>query len=190
MTDNNLPSIEYLHKRILCDAEKGKWFWRDCEDMPISWRSRLSGTEAFTTVDRKGYLRGTIKCKNLFSHRVIWSMHYGDWPAGQIDHINGIRTDNRITNLRVVTNQENAKNMAMKKSNKSGVTGVYWNKKAKKWRAAIMIAGKDHHLGFFSNIEDAAAVRLAALAQYGFGIRHGLPLEKNTHDPRNSLAAR
>lgn len=176
MTYKNLPSIEYLRKRLRYEPETGKLFWRDCEDMPKQWYFLWAGKETFTTVCPKGYLVGRLDVRHFKAHRVAWALHNGEWPCAQIDHINGDRKDNRMCNLRVVSNIENCRNMAMKTSNKSGVTGVYWQKRAKKWRAAIMISRKERHLGFFETIEAAAQARDAALKENGFSERHGLRL--------------
>lgn len=177
MTDKILPSVEYLRKRLRYDPDTGKLFWLYFEDPSVKSNAGWAGKETFTAKARGGYRQGRVDGINFKAHRIAWALHYGEWPAGQIDHINGVRTDNRICNLRSVTNQENSKNMAMKKSNKSGVTGVYWNKQAQKWRAFIMCHGKEKHLGFFEDIQEAAKVRQDALMQHGFSDRHGLRLK-------------
>jgi hypothetical protein len=76
-----------------------------------------------------------------------------------VDHINNIRLDNRLKNLRFVTNQENNMNALIRKNNTSKIKGVYFNKACNKWRAHIKINGKQIHLGLFQNIEDAKEVR-------------------------------
>lgn len=173
MTKENLPSIEYLHKRLRYEPETGKLFWRDCEEMSKQWRKRHDGKEAFISHNGCGYLRGQLNGKYFFAHRVIFALNHGQWPADQIDHINGIRTDNRISNLRVVNNSENARNQSMKKSNTSGVCGVCWDKSKKKWQARIVVDGRFKHLGYFTTIETAAASREEASRQHGFTDRHG-----------------
>jgi hypothetical protein len=176
MTDKNLPSIEYLHKRLRYEPETGKLFWRDCEE--IHGRGRALPTETFTLICRKGYHVGSLNGRHLKAHRVAWALYNGEWPSGQIDHINGHRRDNRICNLRSVTNLENCRNMSMKTSNKSGVTGVHWQKRLKKWQATITILGMRKHLGFFDALNDAANARSVALSEYGFSPRHGMRIEE------------
>lgn len=80
---------------------------------------------------------------------------YGKWPAKQIDHINRDRLDNRIANLREATDAENRQNMGLSVTNKSGVTGVTWDKQRKKWFAKITHNYKQIPLGRFDNIKDA-----------------------------------
>lgn len=173
MTDKNLPSIDYLHKRLRYEPETGKLFWRDCDEMPRWWRTRWAGKEAFTHVNSHGYRTGRIDGVTFKAHRVIWAIHYVEWPDEQIDHINGVRDDNRISNLRVVTNQENQRNASMRSNNTSGVCGVRWHKAAGKWQARIMVDGRYKHLGLFSSFDAAAEARAEASRQHGFTDRHG-----------------
>jgi hypothetical protein len=173
MTDKNLPSIDYLHKRLRYEPETGKLFWRDCEDMPVQWRARYAGKEAFTALSTHGYPYGAVDDRKFSAHRIIWAIHHGYWPRDQIDHINGIRVDNRISNLRVVTHEENQRNSSMKRNNTSGVTGVSWNKLRSKWMARIMIDGRYRHLGSFDTLDAAAEVRAEASRKHGYTDRHG-----------------
>lgn len=173
MTDKNLPSIDYLHKRLRYEPETGKLFWRDCEEMPKKWRTRWAGKEAFTSENGVGYCRGSIDAVMFLAHRVIWAIHYGEWPSDQIDHINGVRNDNRISNLRVATNVENQRNMSMNRSNTSGVCGVSWCKARGKWLAYIGVGGRTINIGRFTTIDAAAAARAEASRRYGFTDRHG-----------------
>ena len=172
MTTKELPSVDYLRKRLRYEPETGKLFWRDCADMPNNWRARYAETEAFTNVSG-GYRTGRVDAATFGAHRVAWSIHYGEWPSNQIDHINGIRADNSIANLRVVTPQENSRNRTMNRDNTSGVCGVSWFKRLKKWKVQIKVDGRMIHLGLFDSIEDAAAARAEASARYGFSSRHG-----------------
>jgi hypothetical protein len=174
MTDKNLPSIEYLHKRLRYEPETGKLFWRDCEDMPKHWRSRFAGKEAFTPKTGHGYLHGRLAGKKIYAHRMVWAIYYGEWPQEQLDHINGDRADNRIFNLREVSNTENAKNRGLMSNNKSGVCGVYWCKANQNWTASVKINGKNKHLGSFSDISEAKAARAKAQIALGYSKRHGV----------------
>ena len=174
----SLPSIDYLRKRLRYEPETGKLFWLGYEGMPKRWRTRHAGNEAFTSYNSSGYLCGSIDNQCFRSHRIAWVLHYGEWPTGQIDHINGVRDDNRISNLRAVSNQENQKNKAMVSNNTSGVTGVSWFKVRRKWKAHIKVDGRYLHLGYFDFIEEAAAARKEAATKYGFTERHGTKVEE------------
>lgn len=91
-------------------------------------------------------------------HRVIWALHYGDWPK-LLDHIDRDPTNNRVENLRVANKKLNAINSGTPKNNISGVKGVSWHKGANKWTAQIKNDQKKIHLGTFEHLEDAKAAR-------------------------------
>jgi len=108
------------------------------------------------TLDSKnshGYLQAAIKKKSFKVHRLIWLYVYGEFPKDTIDHINGIRDDNRIENLRACTNKENLQNKKFFKNNTTGYKGVV--KKGNKFVAQIGFNGKCKHLGYFLKAEDA-----------------------------------
>lgn len=124
--------------------------------------------------DSKGYLAVGCFNKDHRVHRIAWEISHGKIPDGmQVDHINGIKSDNRLSNLRLVSHQGNQRNMAIPKSNNSGVLGVGWDARSGKWRAKIMVNRKTVHLGRFSSIELAAKARKDAEIRYGFHENHG-----------------
>lgn len=180
----SLPSPELLRKLLRYEPDTGKLFWRErtpdmfvseCRDAQNScsaWNSKFSNKEAFTSICR-GYKSGAIFGKNYRAHRVIWAIFYGKWPKGQIDHINGLRSDNRIENLRDVTNEENHKNMKIRSDNSSGVMGVFFYKSRKKWEAYIKADGRKKHLGYFASIDEAIDARRDAEKEYGYHENHG-----------------
>ena len=116
--------------------------------------------------DRHGYLRIMVQSRRYKAHRLAWLYVYGEWPTDQIDHINRIRADNRIANLREVTNKQNLQNAGKSSHNTSGHTGVYWYKRDSKWVAHIRHNHKLIHLGYFNTIEEAIAARKAAEKLY------------------------
>jgi hypothetical protein len=163
MTEKTLPTPEELRKRLRYDPETGKLYWL---------RGVCEIVEAFTARDNGRYLNGRINQKTFRAHRVIWALVYGEWPKGEIDHINGQRDDNRLVNLRCVTRAENGKNRARRFDNTSGRTGVRLQKKTGRWEARIKVDGRCIHLGTFQRIEDAVRAREKAEIRHGFHPNH------------------
>jgi hypothetical protein len=100
--------------------------------------------------------------KLVYMHREIVGAENGR----QVDHISGDKLDNRRSNLRIATNQENHFNMGLRRDNTSGAKGVCWHKKARKWMARVHINGKDIHLGLFADKNEAITVRRSAAQKY------------------------
>jgi hypothetical protein len=119
------------------------------------------------------YLELIFEGKKYQAHRVAWLLQTGSWPKGFIDHINGVRDDNRIENLRDVSSRENQMNSKMNSRNTSGVVGVVWRWKTKTWEASIKVFGKRIHLGNYADISHAAAARKSAEKEHGFHPNHG-----------------
>lgn len=103
-----------------------------------------------------GYRRVSLDSKRYLAHRLAWLHVYGQMPLGEIDHINGDPSDNRIANLRDVPRVVNAENVRRPRAtNQSGRLGVYWHKGCSKWRARIQVRGKGISLGLFDDADEA-----------------------------------
>jgi hypothetical protein len=101
-------------------------------------------------------------------------MFYGEEPGNQqIDHINRVKTDNRPSNLRLVSHAENVKNQKLNKDNTSGTCGVYWNKRRGKWMAQVHLDGKTVFLGHYDFKPDAEFVSTVTRRIFGFSHLHG-----------------
>lgn len=111
--------------------------------------------EVCGTLSSSGYLRIYLNCRLFAAHRVAWLLHYGVEPEGIIDHINGDKVDNRISNLRLANYSQNSMNSRISKLNTSGCKGVSWKKESNKWVAVAKLNGKKIHLGYFINFDDA-----------------------------------
>ena len=120
-----------------------------------------------------GYIQIRVKGKLHQAHRLVWLYMSGVWPKDQIDHINHIRDDNRIVNLREATHRENGRNRSMKSNNKSGVTGVHRYEQRKKWVAQIKVDDKLIYLGCFTDKFEAVCARKSAENKFGFHPNHG-----------------
>jgi hypothetical protein len=112
----------------------------------------------------------------LCIHRLVASA-FLEIPKDDVDHIDGNKSNNQLSNLRWTTHTENMWNQKISKNNKSGVKGVCWNKQNKKWHAHIRVDGINIYLGFFDDIEEARQARITA-AQKAFG-QFVHPCEKN-----------
>ena len=110
-----------------------------------------------------GYWRIGVNNGRYMAHRLAWLYVYGEWPTGQIDHINGIKTDNSIKNLRCVSNAENGQNINKPRNrNVSGLLGACYDKRHDVYTARIMIRGKQINLGTFRTAEEAHSAYLKA----------------------------
>ena len=170
---------ELLKELLHYDPETGIFTWRDrslnhCASRRAmrTFNSRWAGTEAGTKKN-DGYLRIRFLGQLTYLHRLGVLYMTGTFPALQVDHINGVRDDNRWANLRLVNNSENHRNMKMPTSNKSGVVGVFWGPHVRKWRAQIRVEYKPHRLGDYSDFFEAVCARKSAERKYGFHLNHG-----------------
>lgn len=177
-------TAEIARELLTYNPNTGKLFWKErtakyFKNPKIgmkSWNTRWAGKEAFTDINRKksgqiSRLDGKLLNKDYYTHRIAWLIYYGEWPKNQIDHINQDPTDNRIENLRDVTNAENNKNKTLNNNNTTGYLGV--SKHHGKYRARIRINNIDKHLGYYDTAEEAAAVRAVASINYNFHPNHG-----------------
>jgi len=111
-------------------------------------------------IDGQGYVRIKIHGKAYVGHRLAWLYMLGEWPAEQIDHINGVRHDNRLENLRLVNPKEQSENRKTRAGAASGFRGVSWS--GGKWHASIMHFGKQVSLGAYENVDEAKKARIEA----------------------------
>lgn len=157
MLSKKYPSIEELKTLFRYDPDSGEIFWI------VSGKGKIK-KKAAGTLENTGYYGIMIEGRRLRSHRIAWALYYGQWPKDQIDHINGIITDNRITNLRAATNLQNGKNFKKKSNNTSGHTGVSF--RGKRWRVQIKVNYKLIYLGTYKTLDEAIKVRTEAEIKY------------------------
>ena len=159
-----MEKIKLTHQR-LCEIleynpENGKFLYK----LPRLRQKREVGTEA-GTLRSDGYIRIKIDKKGYFAHRLAWFYVNKEMPK-TLDHINRIKNDNRIENLREVSCSENQQNVSLRKNNTSGFHGVYWNKRKNRWFGQIRLNKKKIFLGYFLNLEDAVAAANSARKKY------------------------
>lgn len=177
--DKTTWSPENLKRLIDYDPLTGSLTWKPRDGTLVRsgkvsearrWNGRYAGSSAFTAITSGGYLSGAIHKRSLLAHVVAWVIAHGEWPSGEIDHIDGDRTNNRLCNLRCVSPAENKKNRAIGINNTSGRLGVSYNARDNRWAAYI---GTGVRLGTFRNIEDAVSARAEAEARLGYHENHG-----------------
>ena len=139
----------------------------------LVWKQgRLSGKIA-GSLKPTGYIVVEINNVNIMAHRLVWLMHFGSFE-GQIDHINGNRADNRIENLRIVTNTQNQWNRKISKNSKTGIKGVRVRPDNGKFEARICVNNKRVILGSYDDLELAELVTMEARDKYhGKYANHG-----------------
>lgn len=171
----SLPSKEYLRERLEYNPETGLLFWKikalkegDIPSRVATWNTRYAGTQAFKKLDANGYLQGVIDDVSYQAQRIIYKWVTGEEPE-EIDHDNRIRSDNRWSNLKASTHLKNNQNQGLRSNNKSGVTGVIWDKQADKW--GVKIGNK--RVGRYTHLADAIAAREDALRDHGYHPNHG-----------------
>lgn len=175
-----LPPQKLLLELIRYEPETGCFYWRKRKrDFFKSnrsfntWNTRFGEKKALTFVNPNGYLRGSILGKLYMAHRIAWVYCHGQAPKGEIDHINGNPSDNRIKNLRDVTKEQNAQNTKIHSNNTSGYSGVSYATRERNWRVEIGVHGKQVHLGSFKDKGLAIKARAAAEKKLGYHQNHG-----------------
>lgn len=156
---------EKLIELINYDSETGIFTWKNRSENYFcnpgyckAWNKRYAGKKT-GNMSSTGCLQICIDDVRYMAHRLAWLYIHGDMNSECIDHINGDRTDNRLSNLRPATFVQNLMNAPSIAKRETGVRGVYWDKRGKCWRAACSISRKRVWLGKYYSLFDAAAAR-------------------------------
>lgn len=153
-------SADYVRSVLDYRPETGELVWAVAKGR----RVRAGGVAGH--LNGNGYVYVRIEGVLYLAHRLVWLIHYDQWPKDQIDHINGDRVDNRIENLREATNAENHQNKSSRINSSSRFVGVHWEPRYGKWQAQITLNGKQKYLGSFHTEESAAAAYAEAKAKF------------------------
>ena len=165
----DLPfSSEELNKLFDYNPTTGELFWcsrplSDFISRPVCkrWNTIYAGKRA-GSVRKDGYRRVVIGNKEYNEHRIIWKLAHGEDTGGlPLDHINRNRNDNRLTNLRKVTNKQNQRNKGVSINNSTGVTGISFHRRG--YYACIRCwTGKSKNLGVYKDFFEAVCARKSA----------------------------
>lgn len=143
--------------RILVNycEQTGVFRWSESAHKPLI--GKIAGNP-----NSNGYIKFSIGGRTYMAHRLAWLYVYGKWPTNTIDHMDGDRTNNRISNLRDVTQLVNRQNVRRTVSGKDSPLGVTLHKKSQRWQAQIRVHGKSVYLGLFDCKNEAHNAYLAA----------------------------
>ena len=152
-----------LKKYLDYDPETGIFKWKISNSNTV----KIGDVAGYLRPDR--YIQIKLLNKKYLAHRLAWLYINGKFPENQTDHINGVKNDNRIDNLRAVTNAENHRNRAMPKRNTSGFIGVSWHKRYQNWQVII----QQTSYGYFKSKLDAVAKAEKVYKELGYHENHG-----------------
>ncbi|WP_028627706.1 HNH endonuclease signature motif containing protein [Metapseudomonas resinovorans] len=160
------PPPSNLGDILRYDPVTGDFFWKILV-------SRMFPGDKAGTLNKYGYMVVRIGHRSCALHRLAFALMDVDITGMQVDHINGIRHDNRWENLRAVTPSENARNMKKPKNNSSGVIGVCWCTRDQKWQVYAHRDKKPVFLGKHQELFEAVAARKSAELRFGYHENHG-----------------
>lgn len=147
-------TADQLKELLSYDRETGVFRWK-------TQRKGIRVGDVAGNVNAKGYRRIMIGRRLYPAHQLAWLYVHGNWPASELDHINGSKDYNGIANLREVTSSENQQNIIVARANsKTGLRGVCPDRN--RFRAGIRSKGEKLHLGVFDTAEEAHAAYVAA----------------------------
>jgi hypothetical protein len=161
------PEISRLKELLSYDPDTGNLCWR-------VKRGKCAAGKIITCLNGSGYIVVRVDNVLLRAHRAAWAMTYNEWPEGEIDHINGNPSDNRLENLRIASREENMRNTKKPITNKSGFKGVSWHEVCGCWQAHIRCDSRNYYLGLFDTAESAhEAYKEASTRLHGIFSCHG-----------------
>lgn len=159
-------NFDFLFEYLRYNETKGEFTWIKRPNKNIHLHTRAG------TKNSAGYRVISLFGKRYPEHRLAWFFVHGEMPKHEIDHINQIRDDNRISNLRQVTRSENQRNKTRKDSRVDEI-GIWWCRRRKRYIAEISLNGKKVYQKSFTDIDEAISARKAKALELGFHENHG-----------------
>jgi hypothetical protein len=157
-------TVERLRAVLEYNADTGEFRWTGAPTVTGRQRNN-AGRVAGTLCRQSGYIKVGVDGRRYQAHCLAWFYVHGQWPIAELDHRNGVRSDNRLANLRAATRPQNAQNLQRAhRDNGTGLLGVRQHSPTR-FSATIMVAGKRRHLGSFRTAEGAHEAYMAAKAQ-------------------------
>ena len=153
-------TAERLREVLAYDPDTGVFVWR------VPPVNQVRAGDVAGGIMGAGYLVITIDRKKHYSHRLAWLYVHGAWPIEEIDHIDMLRTNNKLSNLREATVTQNNVNRPVHSNNKSGTKGVRATKNGERWSARIGVSGRTIDLGCYNTKEEAGAAYAEAARRY------------------------
>lgn len=178
--EQRITTPEQLLALVRYERDEGALYWlpRDAsafkgsQQYANTWNTKYAGRRCGSLgVNGYRYINGG-NGEFFYEHRAILFLENGAWPE-EVDHVSGVKNNNHFSNLRDVGRVDNSRNSPRTKSNKSGVTGVFWSASKSQWVAIICMGGKNKHLYSGNSFDKAVARRKAAELTYGFHPNHG-----------------
>lgn len=165
------PEIEEKLKEYLkYDPKTGILTWIKKPSKRVKVKSQAGCYDKTT-----GYMRTQLHGIALYNHRVVWFLYHGTWPQGQVDHKDGDKLNNKISNLRDISVSENNRNKPLHYLNTSGMTGVHYYTKTDRWHVRLKKGSINHFIGSFTCLEEAKKARRQAEIQFNL-------LERQYHE--------
>ena len=171
-------SVLELKKYLRYDDERGCLIWneRDSHDFVnvaayVSWNKRFAN-KVVGSKNTNGHVVTRVKNVPVLVHIAVYAIVTGEYPNDEIDHIDHDKTNNRMNNLRVVSRVDNSRNMPKRIDNKTGETGVFFDKSRSKYVAQV--GGRN--LGRFNTVNEAAVVAKEARLVSGYHQNHGVSI--------------
>lgn len=173
MPADKSPSVEFVRQALRYEDGRLYWLERPRDHFrsgPVqgTCNTKWAGKEAGKM--RRGQIPPRwVVCLNYqeyLRYRIVWVLCNGEWPAGQIDHVDRNPLNDRIENLRLATPSQNQANQLISRRNTSGYKGAYWRPERGHWTARIIVQGKKSYLGSYATPEEAHAAYMAAAREH------------------------